>query len=231
MHCLAIVYCPSLSNFPPLTYKDWLACQQTRSSREAGWILEGDWCVFEVSPSNSWRSLSNIPLRQVLEQRSLNSTRSKWFKGPWFENQDLIYSRLDSFRAWNIQRWGIVKPCSDSVTGGGQRDRSIHLLTSISALRGSPTPPLSRNSNPGPASCNYMWNWKCCAPMMGTVPQSFGYQMLDGENWYIISHLIAIFMWEIVRRTHGNVGVPNFGTNWFWYFPWSNQDKWKTLVR
>ena len=51
---------PSLSNFPPLTYKDWLACQQTRSScstpplapvtdqkepavwaatpREAGWI-------------------------------------------------------------------------------------------------------------------------------------------------------------------------------------------------
>ena len=60
MHCLAIVYCPSLSNFPPLTYKDWLACQQTRSScstpplapvtdqkkpavwaatpREAGWI-------------------------------------------------------------------------------------------------------------------------------------------------------------------------------------------------
>ena len=65
MHCLAIVYCPSLSNFPPLTYvtyKDWLACQQTRSScstpplapvtnqkkpavwaatpREAGWICK-----------------------------------------------------------------------------------------------------------------------------------------------------------------------------------------------
>ena len=32
MHFLAIVYFPSLSNFPPLTYKDWLASQQNRSS-------------------------------------------------------------------------------------------------------------------------------------------------------------------------------------------------------
>ena len=78
-------------------------------------ILTGDCCVFEFSPSNNLRRLSDIPLRQLSEQRPLNTTRSK----------------LHSFQEWNMQRWDILKPCSDSVTGGGRCDRSIHLLTSI----------------------------------------------------------------------------------------------------
>ena len=85
------VYCPSLSNFPPLTYKDWLACQQTRSScstpplapvtdpkkpavwaatpREAGWIhhlpplrLKLHACSFQTGTGSSQLGSFQPPL-------------------------------------------------------------------------------------------------------------------------------------------------------------------------
>ena len=126
MHCLAIaiVYCPSLSNFPPLTYKDWLACQQTRSScstpplapvtdqkkpavwaatpREAGWILGFSnripliWILI-IHIGVVWVRIPKL-INQALPPQTAVHHQSR--HSPWRQT-----SFSDPKRAERIQRW------------------------------------------------------------------------------------------------------------------------------